>query len=174
MGFGRTGKLFSFEHFGIVPDILCLAKAMGGGLPLGAFISSKEIMDSLTFNPALGHITTFGGHPLCCAAGLASLEVILDQKLAETANNKGQQYVNALKDHPEIKEIRQIGLMLAVELKDLEKMPKLHKSFVENALLVDSFLFDSKSFRIAPPLTIKESEILITIEKLKISLDKLS
>ncbi|MFC2107389.1 aspartate aminotransferase family protein [Bacteroidota bacterium] len=174
MGFGRTGKLFSFEHFGIVPDILCLAKAMGGGLPLGAFISSKEIMDALTVNPALGHITTFGGHPLCCAAGLASLEVILDQKLAEKANEKGQKYVDALKDHPGIKEIRQKGLMLAVELKNKDLMPKLHRSFVENGLLIDSFLFDSKAFRIAPPLTINESDILTTIDQLKKSLDEIN
>lgn len=174
MGFGRTGKLFSFEHFDISPDILCLAKAMGGGLPLGAFISSKEIMDSLTFNPALGHITTFGGHPLCCAAGLASMEIILDQKLSEKANGKGKKYVDAMKSHPALKEIRQIGLMIAVEIKDGSKMPSLQKAFVENGLLVDSFLFNSNAFRIAPPLIIEENEILTTIDLIERSLEKIS
>ncbi|NLF42710.1 MAG: aspartate aminotransferase family protein, partial [Bacteroidales bacterium] len=112
-GCGRTGKLWAFEHFGIVPDILLLAKALGGGMPLGAFIASKEIMHCLTHHPVLGHITTFGGHPVCCAAALANLNVIIREKLWEQAAIKEQWFRDALK-HPEIKNISGIGLMLAV------------------------------------------------------------
>jgi len=159
MGFGRTGKLFAFEHFGVVPDILCLAKAMGGGMPIGAFVSSKKNMKLLTHHPELGHITTFGGHPVSCAAALASLEVILQEKLHEQAQAKGRMFVKRLSGHPLVKEIRQTGLMLAVELKDEDTLNKAERELFKSRLIIDRFLFDYRSFRIAPPLTINEEEI---------------
>ncbi len=159
MGFGRTGKLFAFEHFDVVPDILCLAKAMGGGMPIGAFVSSKANMLQLTHHPELGHITTFGGHPVSCAAALASLEVILREKLHEKAQAKGRLFVRWLQGHPLVKQIRQIGLMLAVELVNAETTDKVVKAMYKNRLIVDRFLFHDSSFRIAPPLTITTEEI---------------
>ena len=174
MGFGRTGKLFAFEHFGIAPDILCLAKAMGGGMPIGAFVASRTYMQTLTHNPALGHITTFGGHPVSCAAALASLEIILEEQLAKQANEKGQLFKNALEKHPSVNHIRQIGLMLAVELKPEYSLQKLIKLLQKNGLIVDQFLFNDRSFRIAPPLTITNKEILLAIDKVVISLDELN
>ncbi len=174
MGFGRTGKLFAFEHFGIAPDILCLAKAMGGGMPIGAFVASRTYMQTLTHKPALGHITTFGGHPVSCAAALASLEIILEEQLAKQANEKGQLFKNALKKHPSVNHIRQIGLMLAVELKPGHSLPNLIKLLQKNGLIVDQFLFNDRSFRIAPPLTITNKEILLAIDKVVISLDELN
>ncbi len=159
MGFGRTGTLFAFEHFDVAPDILCLAKAMGGGMPIGAFVSSVKNMKLLTHHPGLGHITTFGGHPVSCAAALASLEVILEEKLHEQAQAKGRMFVRKLSGHPLVKEIRQIGLMLAVELKDEDTLNKAERELFKSRLIIDRFLFDEKSFRIAPPLTITEDEI---------------
>jgi acetylornithine/succinyldiaminopimelate/putrescine aminotransferase len=173
MGFGRTGKLFAFEHFDIVPDIICLAKAMGGGMPLGAFISSKENMNQLKHHPALGHITTFGGHPVCCASGMASLQFLIEEKLHESADSKGKLFVSRLKSHPFVKEIRQIGLMLAVELNEKEKAANLIHIFMKNGLIVDQFLFDHNSFRIAPPLTISEKEIDSVSDIIIQSLDEL-
>lgn len=173
MGFGRTGKLFAFEHFDVVPDILCLAKAMGGGMPLGAFISSKENMLRLTHNPALGHITTFGGHPVCCAASLASLEVILEERLQIEANAKGERFVSNLKSHPAVTNIRQKGLMLGVELENEEQVSKLLKIFKNEGLIVDQFLFNTKSFRIAPPLTITQKQIEIISNKILKCLNQL-
>jgi acetylornithine/succinyldiaminopimelate/putrescine aminotransferase len=171
MGFGRTGKLFAFEHFNIVPDILCLAKAMGGGMPIGAFVSSKEYMSTLTYNPALGHITTFGGHPVSCAAAHASLEVIIEDKLAEKADEKGHLFKTEIEKHPAVDHIRQIGLMLGVELKAGFPIPKLIKTLQQNGLIVDQFLFNNSSFRIAPPLTITTDEIHHVIAKLLRSLN---
>lgn len=174
MGFGRTGKLFAMENFDCVPDIVCLAKAMGGGMPLGAFISSAENMNKLTYNPALGHITTFGGHPVSCAASLAGLEVILDEKLADEANIKGKMFKELITENSNIKEIRQIGLMLGVELKDKSRLPKLMKLFKQNRLIVDQFLFNDNSFRIAPPLTISYEEIKSVAHLVNLSMDDLS
>ncbi|MCF6342857.1 MAG: aspartate aminotransferase family protein [Bacteroidales bacterium] len=174
MGFGRTGKLFAFENFGLVPDILCLAKGMGGGMPIGAFVSSSKNMNLLTHNPALGHITTFGGHPVSCAAALASLEVILENSLHEKATEKGKLFVDLLIAHPAVQNIRQAGLMLAVEIKAEFPVGRLVKLLQANGLIVDQFLFNSSSFRIAPPLTITEEEIReVALEVLK-SLDELS
>ncbi len=173
MGFGRTGKLFAFENFDIVPDILCLAKGMGGGMPIGAFVSSSSYMNLLTHNPALGHITTFGGHPVSCAAALASLEVILEEGLHKKAEKKGQLFVELLKNHPTVKSIRQTGLMLAVDLKPAYSVSKLVKILQKNKLIVDQFLFNSSSFRIAPPLTITEQEIREVSEKVIESLNSL-
>jgi len=173
MGFGRTGKLFAFEHFGVVPDILCLAKGMGGGMPIGAFVSSKEQMSTLTHNPALGHITTFGGHPVSCAAALASLEVIIEDQLAENANEKGILFKKEIEKHETVDHIRQVGLMLAVELKASHSVSKLVKILQQNGLIVDQFLFNRTSFRIAPPLTISFDEIKLAVEKINRSLDTL-
>lgn len=173
MGFGRTGKLFAFEHFNIVPDILCLAKGMGGGMPVGAFVASKQHMDTLTHHPALGHITTFGGHPVSCAAALASLQVILEDELHLKAHSKGRLFSEALIHHPTVKEIRQIGLMIGVELYPDHHVYTLLKLFQKNGLIVDQFLFNEHSFRIAPPLTITQTEISDICKTLVLCLDQL-
>lgn len=158
MGFGRTGKLFSFEHFNFVPDILVLAKAMGGGMPVGAFIASKKIMDTLAFQPELGHITTFGGHPVCCAAALASLEVLTGGSLISQAEEKGKFLEESIRSHPMVKEIRRKGLMLGIEIKDGGKRNPLTESMLKNGIIIDWFLFHPCTFRVAPPLTITEEE----------------
>jgi len=173
MGFGRTGKLFGFEHFNIVPDIICLAKAMGGGMPVGAFVSSKENMNTLTNRPALGHITTFGGHPVCCAAALASLEVILEEGLHLKATEKGKLFSTLIGKHKSVKKIRQIGLMLGVELKPEFNTGILIDVFHDEGIVVDQFLFNHNSFRIAPPLTISKSEIETVSTRILKCLDKL-
>lgn len=159
MGMGRTGRLFSFEHFDIRPDILVLAKALGGGMPLGAFITSQEIMRSLASNPELGHITTFGGHPVSCAAGLASLKVITGERLFDTAGEKALLFHSLLQGHPLIKEIRHKGLMIAIELESAEKCGKIVNALMKNGIVVDSFLFRPQAFRIAPPLIITDEDI---------------
>jgi acetylornithine/succinyldiaminopimelate/putrescine aminotransferase len=173
MGMGRTGKMFSFEHAGIVPDILCLAKAFGGGMPLGAFISSKEIMSSLTHDPELGHITTFGGHPLSCAAALSSLNYLISKKIYETAEYKAGIFIEKLSNHALIKEIRYKGLMLGIEMSSAEQVRKLMPLFLENGLVADSFLFRPQAFRIAPPLIITEEEIHLACSRLLKSLDQI-
>jgi acetylornithine/succinyldiaminopimelate/putrescine aminotransferase len=159
MGFGRTGKLFSFEHYGIVPDILALAKALGGGMPLGAFISSQEIMRALTSEPELGHITTFGGHPVSCAAALAHLDELTKGNLVAEAEAKGKLIEELLKDHPAIQEIRRSGLMTAVDLGYDEKMQQLYPVLLERGIVTDLFLFRPSAFRISPPLIITEEQI---------------
>lgn len=164
MGFGRTGKMFAFEHSGIAPDILCLAKAMGGGMPLGAFISSRQNMLELTHDPELGHITTFGGHPVSCAASLAAIEVLISEQLIESADYKGSLFSQRLINHPAIREVRQAGLMLGVELNEYYPIDKVMKSFKKHRLIVDQFLFNENSFRIAPPLTITEKEIQAVVD----------
>jgi len=156
--FGRTGKLFAFEHYGIVPDILLLAKALGGGMPVGAFAASHEIMDALKENPILGHITTFGGHPVCCAAGLAALEVLLDENLCDKVEEKGELF-RSLLIHPAIKEVRGKGLMLAIELENFDINKKIIDRCIANGVIVDWFLHCSNSMRIAPPLIITNDEI---------------
>ncbi|MDB5136077.1 MAG: aminotransferase class III-fold pyridoxal phosphate-dependent enzyme [Mucilaginibacter sp.] len=156
--FGRTGKLFAFEHFDIVPDILVLAKALGGGMPIGAFIASNHVMDSLKDNPMLGHITTFGGHPVCCAAGLAALEVLLNENLVAQVGAKAALFYQLLA-HPAIKEVRGKGLMLAIELESFELNKKIIDRCIENGVVVDWFLHCSNSMRIAPPLIISHDEI---------------
>ncbi|MFD0939438.1 aspartate aminotransferase family protein [Pedobacter boryungensis] len=157
-GFGRTGKLFGFEHFDTVPDVLLLAKGIGGGMPIGAFISSSQIMSVFTNNPILGHITTFGGHPVSCAAGLATLETILTEDLVTGVEQKGELFKSLLK-HPAIVEIRGKGLMLAVEFDSYETNKKIIDGCIEDGLITDWFLHCSNSMRIAPPLIITEDEI---------------
>lgn len=158
-GFGRTGALFAFQKYGVEPDILCLAKALGGGMPLGAFVSSTERMNQLTHNPVLGHITTFGGHPVCCAAGLAALEYILDNGLLGQVEAKGALYERLVGAMPHVQQIRRSGLLLAVELGSSRKMYRIMELFKEHGILSDWFLFCDTAFRISPPLTITEEEI---------------
>ena len=155
---GRTGKLFAFEHYGIVPDILLLAKALGGGMPIGAFVSSNQIMGALKENPMLGHITTFGGHPVCCAAGLAALEVLLDENLVDTVAEK-EALMRSLLVHPAIKEVRGKGLMLAIELENFDINKKIIDRCIANGVITDWFLHCDNSMRIAPPLIITPDEI---------------
>lgn len=157
-GFGRTGKMFAFEHFDIVPDILLLAKGMGGGMPIGAFIASHELMSTLSHDPILGHITTFGGHPVSCAAGSACLSVIQEEKLIESIPAKEKLFRASL-NNPSIKEIRGKGLMLAIQLRDSEQLFPAIDRCIENGIVTDWFLFCDSAMRIAPPLTITEEEI---------------
>ncbi|TNE79313.1 MAG: aspartate aminotransferase family protein [Bacteroidetes bacterium] len=157
-GMGRTGKMFAFEHYGISPDILLLAKAFGGGLPLGAFISSNEIMGVLTHDPVLGHITTFGGHPLSCAAALAGLHYLLDEDLMKGIAAK-EALFRQLLVHPKIKSISGKGLMLAVEFESFEENKAVIDRCIENGLLTDWFLFAPEKMRLSPPLIITAQEI---------------
>lgn len=156
--FARTGTMFYFQQ-SVTPDILVLAKAMGGGMPIGAFVSSKEIMNTLTYNPILGHITTFGGHPVSCAAALASLRVIMDNELCVAAEEKGKRFEDALKGHTRLKAVRRKGLFLACDLEDEQTYWKLLDRFLDNGLVTDSFLYKLNSFRIAPPLIISDNEV---------------
>ncbi len=157
-GMGRTGKLFAFEHFGIVPDILTTAKAFGGGLPIGAFIASEEKMKLLTHDPMLGHITTFGGNPVCCASALATLEVIENENLLAQVESKGR-LIEQLIQHPKIKAIRRIGLLFAVDFENDEIVNKIVTHAKENGVICYWFLSHPASFRLAPPLTITGEEI---------------
>ncbi len=158
-GFGRTGTFWAFEDFGpVVPDIILCAKGMGGGMPIGAFISSAEIMSVFRNNPILGHITTFGGHPVSCAASLATLQVIQEHKLYEQAEAKGQLFRQLLK-HPAIREVRGKGLMLAVEFDSFEVLKPVIDRAIEQGVITDWFLFCDNSMRIAPPLIITEEQI---------------
>ncbi len=158
-GMGRTGCMFAFEKYGVVPDILLLAKAFGGGLPLGAFISSKDVMQCLTFNPPLGHITTFGGHPVSCSSALSAIDVIQKQDIINSINKKANLFYNLLSSNQKVKEIRYSGLIMAVELGDAELVQKCIKLGLERGIILDWFLFCSTAFRIAPPLTISFEEI---------------
>ncbi len=169
-GFGRNGTLWAFEQFGIVPDILLLGKALGGGMPMGAFIADKKIMDTFSFNPVLGHISTFGGHPVCCAAGFAAFKVLLDEKLVDTVYEKEALFVSLL-THPKIKAVRSKGLMMAVEFKDFETNKKLIDALIEQGVFTDWFLFAANCLRIAPPLTISATEIKEAIHQLNLVLN---
>ena len=157
-GFGRSGKMFAFEHYHVVPDVLLLAKGIGGGMPIGAFISSLEIMSVLSHTPILGHMTTFGGHPVCCAAGLATLRTLVDNHIVDEVEEKGQLFKKLLQ-HPAIKEIRGKGLMLAVEFENFEINKKIIDACILDGILSDWFLHCSNSMRIAPPLIITKEEI---------------
>ncbi len=157
-GFGRTGKFWGFEHHDIIPDIVVSAKGMGGGMPIGAFISSKEIMGVLKSAPILGHITTFGGHPVSCAASLACLNTIIDQNLVDLVEQKATLIRQRLQ-HPLIKAIRGKGLMLAVEFESFEVVKPIIDKAIELGVVTDWFLFCDNSMRIAPPLIITEEEI---------------
>ena len=163
-GLGRTGAMFALQKYGVVPDVVCVAKAFGGGMPLGGVISSKSILDSFTTDPVLGHISTFGGHPVCCAAGLAALDYLLENRIVEKVESKGALYESLLEDHPQVLEIRRSGLLLAVELGTSDKMYRMMELFKEEGILSDWFLFCDTAFRISPPLTISEDEIRDSVE----------
>lgn len=172
-GLGRTGSMFAFEKYGVVPDILLLAKAMGGGMPLGAFISSKEIMNCLTNNPPLGHITTFGGHPVSCAAALAAIQVLQEQELVEHVAQKSKIFIDKLKGHKLVGEIRANGLFMAVEVGSFDNILKLMKVALNNGVVLDWFLFCNTAFRIAPPLSITVDECSEAADLLLKSLDEI-
>ena len=157
-GFGRTGTLWGFSQYGILPDILLLGKALGGGMPLGAFIADKKMMDALTEAPVLGHITTFGGHPVSCAAGLASLQVLLQEDWIAKAAAKGQLLKEKLV-HRQIKAIHSTGLWLALEFDSFETCKKVIDFCIQQGVLTDWFLFASNCLRISPPLSISEAQL---------------
>lgn len=157
-GFGRTGMLWGFQNFEIAPDVLLLGKALGGGMPLGAFISDKKIMTALSDNPVLGHITTFGGHPVCCAAGMASLRALLDEKMIDQVARK-QSVFKSLLIHKEIKAVRAVGLWMALEFESFEANKRVIDACIANGVLTDWFLFASNCLRISPPLMISEKQI---------------
>ena len=169
-GFGRLGYMFALDRFKVPPDILLLAKALGGGMPLGAFISSGEIMSSLMSDPPLGHITTFGGHPVCCAAGLASMKILIEENLINTCAQKSLLFRSQLK-HDLIREVRGEGLLLAVQLARPEYVRYAIAKAPEYGLILDYFLFCNNAFRISPPLTINEEEILWACSQLERLLD---
>ena len=170
-GFGRTGKLFAFEHFGIVPDILMLAKGIGGGMPLGAFVAPKEMMDVIKSNPMLGHITTFGGHPVSCAAARASLKVIQDEKLVESVERKANLFRAEL-NIPQIKEIRGLGLMMCLQLDNFDQVYQVSNYCASKGLIIDWYLHCETALRIAPPLTISEEEIIQSCKIIKEGIEK--
>lgn len=173
MGFGRTGKMFGFEHFDVVPDIVNFAKGIGGGMPLGAFVADKKLMEDFC-EPALGHITTFGGHPVSCAAALASLNYIIDNKLVEQANEKGEFFESNIKDHPLVKKTWGIGLFRGIIVdKKIDMFKFLHRA-LDNGILSDLFIFRDNAFRFTPPLTITKDEILEAIALIKKTLDELA
>jgi acetylornithine/succinyldiaminopimelate/putrescine aminotransferase len=169
-GYGRTGSLFAFEQYDIVPDILLLAKAMGGGMPIGAFVSSPEIMSVFTHRPVLGHITTFGGHPVCCAAGFAMLNTLIEEKIIDAVPEKERLFRSEL-SHPAIQEIRSAGLMMAIQLASEEKLMQVVNHCWKNGVLLDWFLFNTSALRISPPLIISNDEIKSACEIIRAGLD---
>ena len=171
-GFGRTGKLFAFQKYGVIPDILTIAKAMGGGMPIGAFVSSKKMMEVLMTNPVLGHITTFGGHPVSSAAALAHLRILLESGLLNEVEKKGEYFINRL-NHKLIKSIRGTGLFYSIELENGMMVQKFLKEAIERGLIADWFLHCDFRIRIAPPLIITEDELNTVIEIIHKALDKI-
>lgn len=163
-GFGRTGRMFAFEKFGVVPDILVLAKALGGGMPLGGVVSSKERLDAFTHDPVLGHITTFGGHPVCCAAALASLRLLLGEPWVGEAESKGRRIQEALEQHPAVMEVRHAGLLLAVDLASADAAGRMLPLLLEEGAVSDYFLYCPTAFRIAPPLCISDDEVELLLD----------
>ncbi|MBO5875695.1 MAG: aspartate aminotransferase family protein [Alistipes sp.] len=172
-GFGRTGAMFASLKYGVTPDIVCMAKSLGGGMPLGAFAARRDVMNTLTHNPVLGHITTFGGHPVCCAAGLAALNYIEENSLVEQVEAKGALYEKLLADHLAVKEIRRSGLLLAVELGSSDRMFKMMELFAQRGIMSDWFLFCDTAFRISPPLVISEEEICDSVRIIRECLDQI-
>ncbi len=172
IGMGRTGKMFAFEHSGIIPDIITLAKSLGGGLPIGAMISEREIMADFTHAPMLGHITTFGGNPLSCAAASAVIDVLKNDSIIHSVEQKGQLFATLLK-HKEVKEVRQVGLLLAVDLENEKKLGNLISLCKEEGVIIYRFLSHPYSFRISPPLTISEDQIKFGAEIILDRLDQI-
>ena len=157
-GFGRTGTFWGFEKFDIVPDIVLLGKALGGGMPLGAFVANKELMNVLTDDPVLGHITTFGGHPVCCAAGLGATRVLLKDQIISKVSSK-EKLLRKLLKHDKIVEVRSAGLLIAVQFNNADTLKQVINYCIENGVLTDWFLFAPDCLRIAPPLNIKKSDL---------------
>ena len=172
-GFGRCGRLFAFQKYGIIPDIITLAKALGGGMPLGALVASGELMEKWQYNPALGHITTFGGHPVSCAAALASLRVLLREGWIERVEEKSLRFAEKIKTHPAVREIRSSGLLMAVELGRPGAGERAVRQLLEEDVMTDWFLSSDTAFRIAPPLCISEEEIDLAVEKILRVLDRM-
>ncbi len=164
-GFGRTGELFAFQKYNVVPDIMCIAKAMGGGMPIGGFVTSLEKMKALTFDPVLGHITTFGGHPVSSAAAYAHLKFLVENPITyKDANRKADLFYNKLINHPQVKEIRKDGFFMAIDLGDGNKTSKMADLLLENGVVTDLFLFNKTAFRISPPLPMTDKEIDTTAD----------
>ncbi|MDB4062160.1 aspartate aminotransferase family protein [Vicingaceae bacterium] len=157
-GMGRTGKMWAFEHYGVVPDLLVAGKALGGGMPIGCLMANRKLMLQFSENPMLGHITTFGGHPLVCATAAAGLKVIREEQLLNALPAKAQLFEELLQ-HQEIKEVRQLGLMMAIELENEEKVQQVVLKGLEKGVLLFWFLSTPNAFRLAPPLNISEQEI---------------
>jgi acetylornithine/N-succinyldiaminopimelate aminotransferase len=157
-GFGRTGSLFAFQQVGVVPDVLVLGKALGGGMPMGGFIASKSLMSQFSYNPILGHITTFGGHPVVCAAGDAAFDVLLSEISMDDVLRKGAMFKDGLK-HSMVQNIHGTGLMLAVELDSFELVQNCIQKMLDRGLFSDWFLYAPNCLRLSPPLTITEEEI---------------
>jgi acetylornithine/succinyldiaminopimelate/putrescine aminotransferase len=172
-GFGRTGDLFAFRKYGVIPDILTMAKALGGGMPLGALAASSDLMKEWQSNPVLGHITTFGGHPVSCAAALASLKLLLKEKWIDEVNEKSAIFVEALKDHPKVNEVRAAGLLIAVDLVNEDYAQRILPLLLDEGVLSDWFLFCPTAFRIAPPLSIEKSEAEEAAQKVLKALNRL-
>lgn len=172
-GFGRCGRLFAFQKYGIIPDIITLAKALGGGMPLGALVASGELMEKWQYNPALGHITTFGGHPVSCAAALASLRVLLREGWIDKVEGKSIRFAEKIKKHPAVREIRSSGLLMAVELGLPGAGERAVRQLLEEDVMTDWFLSSDTAFRIAPPLCISEEEINLAVEKILRVLDRM-
>ncbi len=171
-GFGRNGSLWSFDQYDVVPDILLLGKALGGGMPLGAFVADKKLMDSFTHNPVLGHINTFGGHPVSCAAGLAAFNVLLQDKLIDKVAQKEKLFLSLL-HHPSIRAVRSSGLMLAVEFESFEINKKVIDALIDKGVFTDWFLFAANCLRIVPPLVITNDEIISACHHLNEVLNQL-
>jgi acetylornithine/N-succinyldiaminopimelate aminotransferase len=171
-GYGRTGTLFAFQQYDIKPDILLLAKGFGGGMPIAAFVAERKVMQSLTHDPVLGHITTFGGHPLSAAAALATLKILSESDLIEQTKAKGALFRQLLV-HPQIKELRGIGLWFAIDLDSWDKVQSVIAHCLEHGVITDWFLFNDRSLRVAPPLTITEAEIRLACSIILDGLDKL-
>ncbi len=169
-GFGRTGTLFAFESYGVVPDIITLAKGLGGGMPIGAFLASEEIMSVLKNNPALGHITTFGGHPLSCAAALAAVKTLMEDRVIDTIPEK-ESLFRTLLQHDEIREWRGKGLFLAIDMDNPDRVKKIIEKAISKGVILDWFLFCPGAIRIAPPLIITEEQI---VEAASIILDSIN
>ncbi len=169
-GMGRTGTLFAFEHFGITPDVLTLGKALGGGMPIGAVIANKSLLDQFAENPMLGHISTFAGHPLVCAAGHAHLAALLNEKLIEEVEKKGEILYRGLQ-HPKVRDIRWKGLFFGVELGSPEAVQKVVEYCLDKGLLVYWFLSNPNSFRLAPPLNISDEDLQKAIRILREALE---
>jgi acetylornithine/N-succinyldiaminopimelate aminotransferase len=172
-GFGRTGRMFALEHFGVVPDIVVMAKALGGGLPLGALCSRNEILDTLSHDPPLGHITTFGGHPLSSAAGLASLEVIVRERLWERAATIGREIIRRIlaMRAPEIAAVRGLGMIVGIDFRDSSMAHRFVAAALGRGLIVNWTLNADNVVRLAPPLTINREELDFALSEMKLALD---